>query len=165
MRIRARYGNSCGNLKEYWDAIETWHGLQGGFIWEWKDHGIRAEANGIEYWAYGGDFGEERHDLNFVCDGLCWPDGTPHSSLIEYKKVIQPISVTRIGNHYRVTNKHDHIDLSGYSVDWVLLVDGELKQKGPSAIIQHAPGHYEDFTIAVDKVPKHGEKYFESNLV
>ncbi|HCC44062.1 MAG TPA: beta-galactosidase [Gammaproteobacteria bacterium] len=151
-------GNSCGNLKEYWDAIETWHGLQGGFIWEWKDHGIRAEANGIEYWAYGGDFGEERHDLNFVCDGLCWPDGTPHSSLIEYKKVIQPISVTRIGNHYRVTNKHDHIDLSGYSVDWVLLVDGELKQKGRLPSFSTPPGHYEDFTIAVDKVPKHGEK-------
>ena len=50
-------GNSGGNLKEYWEAIEQYHGLQGGFVWEWVDHGIASTANGIDYWAYGGDFG------------------------------------------------------------------------------------------------------------
>ena len=145
-------GNSCGNLKEYWDAVETWHGLQGGFVWEWKDHGIRAESNGIEYWAYGGDFGEDRHDLNFVCDGLCWPDGAPHSSLIEYKKVIQPISVTRRSKHYRLTNKHDHIDLSGYDVSWYLLADGEVQRQGKLKPFKTPPGFYEDFNIDVGEL-------------
>ncbi|MGB2329336.1 MAG: glycoside hydrolase family 2 TIM barrel-domain containing protein [Pseudomonadales bacterium] len=119
-------GNSCGNLSEYWEAIENYHGLQGGFIWEWIDHGIRASADGVPYWAYGGDFGETIHDLNFVCDGLCWPDRTPHSSLLEYKKVIQPITVTRVrGLTFEVTNKQNFSSLASYRVSWTYLVDGE----------------------------------------
>ena len=140
-------GNSCGNLKEYWEAVETWHGLQGGFIWEWKDHGLRAQANGIEYWAYGGDFGEDRHDLNFVCDGLCWPDRTPHSSLIEYKKVIQPISVTPARGRYRITNKHDHIDLRGFRGSWQLLADGTCYRQGKLPAFDTPAGYYEDFQV------------------
>ena len=142
-------GNSCGNLKEYWQAIETWHGLQGGFIWEWKDHGIRALANGIEYWAYGGDFGEDRHDLNFVCDGLCWPDRTPHSSLIEYKKVIQPVAVTQHAKTFRVTNKHDHVDLSQYSVSWHLQHNGSVIRRGRLRSFDTPPGCYEEFRLDV----------------
>ena len=33
-------GNSNGTLAEYWDAIESTPGLQGGFIWEFWDHGL-----------------------------------------------------------------------------------------------------------------------------
>ena len=123
-------GNSCGNLQEYWDAVENCHGLQGGFIWEWLDHGLASTANGIPYWAYGGDFGEERHDLNFVCDGLCWPDRTPHSSLIEYKKVIQPIRVTRKGRQLIVENLQDFTSLSPYNATWDLLCNGEPVSDG-----------------------------------
>lgn len=141
-------GNSCGNLGEYWDAVETWHGLQGGFIWEWKDHGIRDTANGIEYWAYGGDFGETRHDLNFVCDGLCWPDGTPHSSLIEYKKVIQPVSVTMTGKRqFQVDNKQHFTDLSGLSVGFELLLDGRSLVRGKMPGFNTPPGYIESFTF------------------
>jgi beta-galactosidase len=124
-------GNSGGNLKEYWQAIEGNHGLQGGFIWEWLDHGLKATANGIPYWAYGGDFGEDRHDLNFVCDGLCWPDRTPHSSLIEYKKIIQPVSIEfRRGRTYRIYNKDYFSNLSQYNVTWELLLNGIPVSRG-----------------------------------
>ncbi len=143
-------GNSCGNLQEYWDAIETWHGLQGGFIWEWKDHGIRASANGIDYWAYGGDFGEWRHDLNFVCDGLCWPDGTPHTSLIEYKSVIQPVTVSRVGKkgfRFRILNKHDFIDLSRYRGIWRLLKNGIEVHQSSLPTFRTPAQYYEDFEI------------------
>jgi beta-galactosidase/beta-glucuronidase len=124
-------GNSCGNLKEYWQAIESHHGLQGGFIWEWVDHGLAESMQGIPYWAYGGDFGEDRHDLNFVCDGLCWPDRTPHSSLLEYKKIIQPVSVSRLSKtRFRVTNKDFFTDLSKYHLTWNLLKNGESVANG-----------------------------------
>ena len=93
-------GNSCGNLADYWQAIESHHGLQGGFIWEMLDHGILRSpgdprpgsppATSPHYWAYGGDFGDEPHDGNFVCDGLFWPDRTPHPSMWEAKRVFQP---------------------------------------------------------------------------
>ena len=33
-------GNSVGNLQDYWDAIEAYPSLQGGFIWDWVDQGL-----------------------------------------------------------------------------------------------------------------------------
>lgn len=141
-------GNSAGNLKEYWQAIEGNHGLQGGFIWEWLDHGIKSEANGIPYWAYGGDFGEERHDLNFVCDGLCWPDRAPHSSLIEYKKIIQPVHIEhRRAQVFRVYNKDYFTDLSKYKVSWELLHNGEPLAKGAVPRLQVPAQTHADITI------------------
>ncbi len=141
-------GNSCGNLKEYWEAIENHHGLQGGFIWEWLDHGIASTANGIPFWAYGGDFGEDRHDLNFVCDGLCWPDRTPHSSLIEYKKIIQPVRVThRRGQTFRVHNHDYFTDLSQYDLSWELLRNGERLAQGKHKRLKIAPQDSLEITL------------------
>ena len=43
----------------------------GGFVWEWRDHALwRTLPDGRRALSYGGDFGEEVHDGNFVCDGL-----------------------------------------------------------------------------------------------
>src|SRR5205823_5254069 len=73
-------GNSNGCLAEYWDAIESTPGLQGGFIWEWWDHGliqVQQLPDGRTRWAYGGDFGDEPNDGNFCLDGLVWPDRRP----------------------------------------------------------------------------------------
>ena len=124
-------GNSCGNLKEYWQAIESHHGLQGGFIWEWLDHGLKQEKDGVKYWAYGGDFGELRHDLNFVCDGLCWPDRTPHSSLLEYKKIIQPITVSKLSKQkYQIHNRDFFTDLRQYTGQWQLVLNGNPVKRG-----------------------------------
>jgi beta-galactosidase len=141
-------GNSSGNLKEYWEAIENNHGLQGGFIWEWIDHGLKATANGIPYWAYGGDFGEARHDLNFVCDGLCWPDRTPHSSLIEYKKIIQPVHVEqKRGQTYRIYNKDFFTDFSQYEATWELLSNGLPVSSGKLPRLHIQPQSYTDVKI------------------
>ncbi len=60
-------GNGPGGLKEYWDAIEQFDRLQGGFVWEWIDHGLRQfTPEGDMYFAYGGDFGDEPNNSNFV---------------------------------------------------------------------------------------------------
>lgn len=152
-------GNSCGNLKEYWEAVETWHGLQGGFIWEWLDHGIQSNANGIPYWAYGGDFGEEQHDLNFVCDGLCWPDRTPHSSLLEYKKVIQPVTVSHLGaRRFTVTNKDHFTDLGLYRGSWSLLINGEVVKSGKLPAFRTPAQYAEDFEIKLPEKLPAGER-------
>ena len=133
-------GNSGGNLKEYWEAIERHHGLQGGFVWEWLDHGLLATANGIPYWAYGGDFGEDIHDLNFVCDGLCWPDRSPHSSLLELKKVLQPVHTDLAPRGLRVTNKFTFLNLSHLACRWTLMVEGEAIGHGNWAVPDINPG-------------------------
>ena len=82
-------GNSCGGLVDYWDAIRTHPGLQGGFVWDWVDQAlVQVLPDGTERLAYGGDFGDEPNDGAFVCDGLVAADRTPHPSLLELAKVI-----------------------------------------------------------------------------
>ena len=84
-------GNSNGTLAEYWDAIESTPGLQGGFIWEWWDHGlVQTLPDGTQRWAYGGDFGDEPNDGNFCTDGLVWPDRRPKPALWEHRALAAP---------------------------------------------------------------------------
>ena len=79
LRVLARDGQLAAASSDYYAAFERHDALQGGFIWEWVDHGIRqVDARGRSYWAYGGDFGDVPNDANFCADGLVWPDRTPH---------------------------------------------------------------------------------------
>ena len=99
-------GNSVGNLKEYWEAIETYHGLQGGFIWDWVDQGLtKTDEKGVSYWAYGGDFGDTINDMNFCINGLILPDRTIHPPMVEFKKLIQPVAVRRGGSGGRARSR------------------------------------------------------------
>jgi beta-galactosidase len=85
-------GNSNGCLAEYWDAIERYDGLQGGFIWEFWDHGLRQTLpDRTTRFAYGGDFGDDPNDVNFCIDGVVWPDRTPKPALLEHKHLACPI--------------------------------------------------------------------------
>jgi beta-galactosidase len=82
-------GNGPGGLTEYQELFEAHPRCQGGFVWEWIDHGLRTrDAQGREFFGYGGDFGEELHDGNFVADGLLFPDRTPSPGLLEFAKVL-----------------------------------------------------------------------------
>ena len=127
-------GNSNGSLGDYFDAFDRYPGLQGGFIWEWVDHGIkRRDAAGREYWAYGGDFGDEPNDRNFVCDGLVWPDRTPHTGLLEYKHLAQPVRVTAADarhGRFRIENRRWFTTLADLRGTWELLVNGRAVKTG-----------------------------------
>ncbi len=129
-------GNSNGSLADYAAAFEAHHGLQGGFIWEWLDHGIvQATSDGREYWAYGGDFGEaERwrghHDANFCCDGLVWPDRTPHPALGEFAALAQSVRVTADRGRLVVENRRWFSGLDDLRCRWELSVDGSVKERG-----------------------------------
>ena len=87
-------GNSTGNLQEYWDVIEKYDVLQGGFIWDYVDQGlVKYDKFKQKYWAYGGDYGPDTipSDRNFCNNGLVNPDRSPHPALAEVKKVYQPL--------------------------------------------------------------------------
>ena len=89
-------GNGPGGIKELWELMYGEQRLQGGFIWEWCDHGILKKAeNDEEYYAYGGDFGDFPNDGNFVIDGYVSPDRKIYPSLLEYKKAIEPIKMKK----------------------------------------------------------------------
>ncbi|WP_182199640.1 glycoside hydrolase family 2 TIM barrel-domain containing protein [Paraliobacillus salinarum] len=127
-------GNGPGGFKEYFDLFYKYKRLQGGFVWEWLDHGIRQYTKeGEEYFAYGGDFGEVPHDGNFVIDGLVMPDRTPSPALLEYKKVIEPVYVEAIDiakGMIRVHNRYDFITLDHLAVSWSLVSGSEIKTSG-----------------------------------
>lgn len=102
-------GNGPGGLKEYWDEFRSSTRMMGGCIWEWIDHGLRQkDAQGREFYAYGGDFGDEPNDGNFVCDGLLFPDRTPSPGLKEYAAILAPVVVEAVdirGLRFRATSR------------------------------------------------------------
>jgi len=127
-------GNGPGNLKEYWEAIRAHPRLLGGCIWEWVDHGLRRRnESGEEWFAYGGDFGDKPNDGNFCIDGLCFPDRIPHTGLIEYKKIIEPVHVAAIdlnAGKIRITNRYQFSSLSHLQGHWSVTCEGEVLEEG-----------------------------------
>ncbi|GAA1749041.1 glycoside hydrolase family 2 TIM barrel-domain containing protein [Nonomuraea bangladeshensis] len=134
-------GNGPGGLAEYQELFERHPRCQGGFVWEWIDHGLRTtDAGGREFFAYGGDFGEELHDGNFVADGLLFPDRTPSPGLLELKKVFEPIRFERADIGVRVRNLRDHTGLDDLTVTWTLTEDGEERAHGVLGLPQIPAG-------------------------
>jgi beta-galactosidase/beta-glucuronidase len=127
-------GNGPGNLKDYWDAIRTYPRLMGGCVWEWADHGLRqVSPEGREWFAYGGDFGDEPNDGNFCIDGLCFPDRIPHPGLIEYKKILEPVCVEAVdlnAGRFNIHNRYDFISLKHVQGAWQLRQDDVLLAQG-----------------------------------
>lgn len=127
-------GNGPGGLKEYWDTLYSHDSLMGAFVWEWADHGIRRRtADGREYFAYGGDFGDEPNDGNFVCDGLVFPDRQPSPGLIELKKIIEPVQVDAVdlaAGKVTLHNRYDFANLNCFTLAWTVMVDGVPVQAG-----------------------------------
>jgi beta-galactosidase len=127
-------GNSNGNLKEYWDVIHKYKGLQGGFIWEMWDHGLdQTLPDGTKRSAYGGNYGEKKHDGNFVCDGMFFPNRTPKPAMAEFKYLAAPVAITKKsknGAKYQVFNKNFFIDLSSYKLRFEVTTNGDLEGFG-----------------------------------
>ena len=162
-------GNGPGGLTEYQRIFETYERCQGGFVWEWIDHGLRRRtADGTAYFAYGGDFGEELHDGNFVCDGLLFPDRTPSPGLIEFKKVIEPVRIEGDpdAGTLTITNCHDFADLSGFAFRWAYEVEGEPSDRGELAVPPLGPGRSAKVELpAMPRVSTPGEAWWTVRAV
>jgi beta-galactosidase len=135
-------GNGPGGLTEYQELFEAHPRCQGGFVWEWIDHGIRTrDAQGREFFGYGGDFGEELHDGNFVADGLLFPDRTPSPGLREFAKVIEPVRITGTPDgRLRITNLHEVLGLDHLRFPWVVEEDGVEAEAGELDVPRVAAG-------------------------
>lgn len=101
-------GNGPGAIAEYEALAETYPRLHGGFVWEWRDHGLLTHApDGTPYYGYGGDFGEVVHDGNFVMDGMLLPDDSPTPAVADFAAVHAPVRFALDGPELRVRN-HAH---------------------------------------------------------
>ena len=106
-------GNGPGAIAEYDELAEQYGRLHGGFVWEWRDHGLLTHtADGTPYYGYGGDFGEVVHDGNFVMDGMVLPDDSPTPGLAEFAAVSQPVILTLDGRTLGVRSRYHSTDTS-----------------------------------------------------
>lgn len=128
-------GNGPGGMSEYQELFDRHPRLMGGFVWEWLEHGITVtDQDGREHFAYGGDFGEEIHDGNFVTDGLVDADRNPRPGLLDFKKVIEPVRITvaEDWSGFTVRNGFDFADTSALSFRYVLEADAGAPDGGAS---------------------------------
>ncbi|MDU0353745.1 glycoside hydrolase family 2 TIM barrel-domain containing protein [Paraglaciecola aquimarina] len=151
-------GNANGNLKEYFELFESLPSLQGGFIWEWIDHGIaKYTEQGQKYWAYGGDFGDSPNDINFVIDGLVWPDRTPHPALLEFKKLAQPIAIEQSSENplvFSIKNKQYFATIRWLTFNWVIESEGNEIVKQHDILLDIQPRKTVELTLPADALIK-----------
>ena len=130
-------GNACGNLVDYWNAMESTNFFIGGAIWEWIDHGLYNydKKTGDRFFGYGGDFGDKPNDGTFCMDGVVMPDLKGKPQYYEVKKVYQNVNVKMIDakqGKVEIFNENYFEPLNNYQIVWSLWKDGAcVKQNAP----------------------------------
>lgn len=165
-------GNANGTLAEYWDVIESTHGLQGGFIWEFWDHGpVQTMPDGSTRNAYGGDYGEAKHDGNFCCDGMVFPDRTAKPAMHEFKSIAAPAKITSVkastGN-FKIFNKNFFKDLSEFELHWTITRDGVISDSGKVKLPKVGPRKTVTFTVKsalLARADGAGERFINFSVV
>ncbi|KAJ4051173.1 Beta-galactosidase (Lactase) [Fusarium oxysporum] len=135
--VLCEYGHAMGNgpgwLEDYEQAFRDYPRLQGGFIWEWANHGLwKDDHEGAGYYAYGGDFGDTPNDGTFVMDGLLNSQHEPTPGLTEFKKVIQPVGFSFKDGELKIENWHDFAGLDHLTASY------KVEQFGQESTLIHA---------------------------
>ena len=161
-------GNSMGNVREMFDLYEKYPCLTGEFIWDFKDQGLLTKNTaGQDYWAYGGDFGDNPNDGNFCCNGLVRPDWSLTSKSYNTKKVYQPLEFKAVKgkkNTFLIKNKLDFLPSTTYDVSYELLNE-EGKQLYAGIIdLEVAPNDSSTITLdlsAINNLPADEEAFIQ----
>ncbi|MBI9070393.1 MAG: DUF4981 domain-containing protein [Melioribacteraceae bacterium] len=162
-------GNSIGNLKDYWDVIEKYPNLQGGFIWDWVDQGLLKQDEKGSYWTYGGDYGSGKvpSDGNFVINGVVFPDRSLKPQSYEVKKVYQNIAFTPVDllkGELEVVNKFFFKSLDDYYVCWSIEADGKEVKSGKIDKLNVEPGERKLVKLGMDDVTLTNDSEWFLNL-
>ncbi|WP_462158830.1 beta-galactosidase, LacZ type [Pseudoalteromonas sp. GB56] len=159
-------GNSVGNFADFWRYIRQYDKLQGGFIWDWVDQGLRkVTEQGKTIYAYGGDFGAPGtpSDGNFLLNGIVLPDRTPQPALYEIKKVHQNVQFTLLDANkgkLALFNEYFFKSLSDYSLQWQLMSNGEVLDSGIIKELDIGAQQRQTFTLGYQLPRKHDNEVF-----
>lgn len=152
-------GNGPGDLEDYFQLIQQYDGMCGGFIWEWCDHAIRTEQGFL----YGGDHGELFHDGNFCVDGLVSPDRIPHPGLREFKNVYRPARIQNVKwetGEVTLKNYMDFTDLSQYIyLKWEMVQDGQVVWQKIQEELPSIPPHELEILYVKGQLPEKGRRF------
>ena len=160
-------GNSTGNLKDYWDIIESYKNLQGGFIWDWVDQGLaEVDTKGNKYWAWGGNYGPVGvpSNGNFCLNGILNPDREPKPAYWEVKKIYQHLKFNAIDlktGKFEIKNGYFFTNLDKFNVEWKIKANGNVLKSGTISAPDIAPQTSKQYTIDysdLTKIP--GAEYF-----
>ena len=135
-------GNGPGGLKAYQDMYRKYKRLQGGFLWEWYDHGIYTEEKDKKYYKYGGNYGDFPTNGNFCIDGILMPDRTPSPGMEEYKQIIAPVEITAVEgsmNKLQIRNYYDFLNLDTTTLYWEIKAEDQTIQDGTVEGLSVAP--------------------------
>ena len=158
-------GNSNGNISAQWEAIYKYPNLQGGYIWDWVDQGLRQkDENGREYWAYGGDFGVDMpSDGNFLCNGIIAPDRTPHPAMTEVKYAYQNVGFEAIdlaSGKFLIKNRFYFTNLRKHQINYAVKANGKVIRKGKT-FLDIEPQSSQEFNVNLAGLQaKTGTEYF-----
>ena len=134
-------GNGPGGLADYDELFERHERCQGGFVWEWIDHGLSIPGpEGAVSYRYGGDFGEVVHDGSFVIDGLCFPDRSPSPGLVELAAVNEPVRIAVSARRATIRSRYQFSDTAAVGYRWQVLADGEVVAAGDLHLPVLEPG-------------------------
>ena len=135
-------GNGPGGLKAYQDMYRKYKRLQGGFLWEWYDHGNYTEEKDKKYYKYGGNYGDFPTNGNFCIDGILMPDRTPSPGMEEYKQIIAPVEITAVEgsmNKIQIRNYYDFLNLDTTTLYWEVKAEDQMIQDGTVEGLSVAP--------------------------
>jgi beta-galactosidase len=187
-------GNSSGGLDEYWRVIRKERLLQGGFIWDWRDQGILREkpadhplaaaqaavsaldperfvtpAGRLRYFAYGGDYGDQPNDNNFLFNGIVGADLVPNPHAVEvahqYRNLlVKPVDLAAARPRVSVLNEHFFLTLDGQPYRWTVLEDGRPLHTGQGRLPRLAPQASAEIQLDLPDVPRRGGAEYHLNL-
>ena len=144
-------GNSTGNMKEFWDVFRSGSRFIGGCIWDYKDQGLlKKDENGVDFYAYGGDYGDKPNDGNFCINGIVASDGRPKAAMFECKYVYQPIECSLIDkdkNLVKIENRHAVLNTNYYEMVFTLLENGKAVLTKQLPAINVEPGASTEFLL------------------
>lgn len=145
-------GNGPGGLKAYQDMYRKYKRLQGGFLWEWYDHGIYTEEKDKKYYKYGGNYGDFPTNGNFCIDGILMPDRTPSPGMEEYKQIIAPVEITAVEgsmNKIQIRNYYDFLNLDTTTLYWEVKAEDQMIQDGTVEGLSVAPHEGKIITLPI----------------
>ncbi|UKZ74776.1 hypothetical protein TrVFT333_002446 [Trichoderma virens FT-333] len=160
-------GNGPGNIREYIDLFHMYPCLQGGWIWEWANHGLCTKTyDGVEFYGYGGDFGETLHDGHYNMDGVLDSEHQPGPALLEYQKALEPVQLVEGSklDSVRIVNRYDFIDLGHLKCAYKIVGDGFSAAGTPLMLPHVLPGETALISLPalpLDKLSKNKDSFLE----
>ena len=175
-------GQAVGNLKEYWDVIESSTGIIGGCIWDWVDQSIYKPAdlvngtktkNGFHNWASGYDYNSIAVNWNpvtgfqgnFLNNGIITPDRTWTGKLSEVKKVYQYVKFSDFSasaKSVKIENKYAFMAISSdnFEIGYRVMKDGYLVENGKiESFNATAAGSLANVTLPIQTSVKDNAEY------